>query len=64
MLLDGKAFLLEGGAEVTIVPSAKMSKSKNNVVDPISIISSYGADIARWFVLSDSPPERDVEWTA
>ena len=63
-LRDGKAFLLEGGAEVTIVPSAKMSKSKNNVVDPISIISSYGADTARWFVLSDSPPERDVEWTA
>ena len=64
VLRDGKAFLLEGGAEVTIVPSAKMSKSKNNVVDPISIISSYGADTARWFVLSDSPPERDVEWTA
>ena len=63
-LRDGKAFLLEGGGEVTIVPSAKMSKSKNNVVDPISIISSYGADTARWFVLSDSPPERDVEWTA
>ena len=47
-----------------MVPSAKMSKSKNNVVDPINIISSYGADTARWFVLSDSPPERDVEWTA
>ena len=63
-LRDGKAVLKEGGAEVTIVPSAKMSKSKNNVVDPISIIGSYGADTARWFVLSDSPPERDVEWTA
>jgi leucyl-tRNA synthetase len=63
-LRDGKAFLKEGGAEVTVVPSAKMSKSKNNVVDPISIINSYGADTARWFVLSDSPPERDVEWTA
>ena len=63
-LRDGKAFLIEGGAELTVVPSAKMSKSKNNVVDPISIISSYGADTARWFVLSDSPPERDVEWTA
>ena len=63
-LRDGKAFLKEGGAEVTIVSSAKMSKSKNNVVDPISIIGSYGADTARWFVLSDSPPERDVEWTA
>jgi leucyl-tRNA synthetase len=41
-----------------------MSKSKNNVVDPLHIISTYGADTARWFVLSDSPPERDVEWTA
>ena len=41
-----------------------MSKSKNNVVDPVQIISQYGADTARWFVLSDSPPERDVEWTA
>ncbi|NHX27837.1 class I tRNA ligase family protein, partial [Escherichia coli] len=35
-----------------------------NVVDPVNIISAYGADTARWFVLSDSPPERDVEWTA
>jgi leucyl-tRNA synthetase len=41
-----------------------MSKSKRNVVDPVSIIDAYGADTARWFVLSDSPPERDVEWTA
>jgi len=63
-LRDGKAFLKEGGAELAVVPSAKMSKSKNNVVDPINIIGSYGADTARWFVLSDSPPERDVEWTA
>ncbi|MCH2076340.1 MAG: leucine--tRNA ligase [Rhodobacteraceae bacterium] len=63
-LKDGKAFLKEGGEEVTVVPSAKMSKSKNNVVDPLAIISQYGADTARWFVLSDSPPERDVEWTA
>ena len=63
-LRDGKAYLKKDGAEVTVVPSAKMSKSKNNVVDPISIINSYGADTARWFVLSDSPPERDVEWTA
>ncbi len=63
-LKDGKAFLKEGGREVDIVPSAKMSKSKNNVVDPERIIAEYGADTARWFVLSDSPPERDVEWTA
>ena len=58
---DGK---LADGTTVEIIPSAKMSKSKKNVVDPISIISAYGADTARWFVLSDSPPERDVEWTA
>ncbi len=63
-LKEGRAFLKDGGAEVQVVPSAKMSKSKNNVVDPVSIIEAYGADTARWFVLSDSPPERDVEWTA
>ena len=52
------------GERVEIIPSAKMSKSKKNVVDPVSIVETYGADTARWFVLSDSPPERDVEWTA
>jgi len=62
-LRDGKGFLTDG-SEVEIIPSAKMSKSKNNVVDPVAIIEQYGADTARWFVLSDSPPERDVEWTA
>jgi leucyl-tRNA synthetase len=41
-----------------------MSKSKKNVVDPDAIVAQYGADTARWFVMSDSPPERDVEWTA
>ncbi len=61
---DGGVFVKETGEEVQVVPSAKMSKSKNNVVDPLSIISAFGADTARWFVLSDSPPERDVEWTA
>ena len=40
-----------------------MSKSKKNVIDPDDIMGSYGADVARWFMLSDSPPERDVEWT-
>jgi leucyl-tRNA synthetase len=40
-----------------------MSKSKRNTVDPDDIIEAYGADVARWFMLSDSPPERDVEWT-
>ncbi|WP_299349545.1 leucine--tRNA ligase [uncultured Shimia sp.] len=61
---DGKTVLKASGEEVQVIPSAKMSKSKNNVVDPVDIISAYGADTARWFVLSDSPPERDVEWTA
>jgi len=63
-LREGRGFLKKGGAEVEIVPSAKMSKSKNNVVDPVNIVREFGADTARWFVLSDSPPERDVEWTA
>ena len=44
-------------------PIEKMSKSKRNVVDPDEIIQSFGADTARWFMLSDSPPERDVQWT-
>ncbi len=61
---DGETVVKETGEKITVIPSAKMSKSKNNVVDPLAIIDSYGADTARWFVLSDSPPERDVEWTA
>jgi leucyl-tRNA synthetase len=48
---------------VTIGPSEKMSKSKKNVVAPEEIIDVYGADAIRWFMLSDSPPERDIEWT-
>ncbi len=48
---------------VTVGGVEKMSKSKKNVVDPIQIIADYGADVARWFVLSDSPPERDFEWS-
>ena len=63
-LREGKAYLNKNGKEVEIIPSAKMSKSKNNVVDPVNIVDAFGADTARWFVLSDSPPERDVEWTA
>ena len=61
---DGGVYVKDTGEAIKVIPSAKMSKSKNNVVDPLQIISSYGADTARWFVLSDSPPERDVEWTA
>ena len=58
-----RAFHLESGEEVTIGSIEKMSKSKKNVVDPDDIIASYGADTARFFMLSDSPPERDVIWT-
>jgi leucyl-tRNA synthetase len=51
------------GAPLDIGSIEKMSKSKKNTVDPDDIIASYGADTARWFMLSDSPPERDVNWT-
>jgi leucyl-tRNA synthetase len=50
-------------APVTVGPSEKMSKSKKNVVAPESIIDAFGADTIRWFMLSDTPPERDIEWT-
>jgi leucyl-tRNA synthetase len=59
----GAASLKATGGAVTIGRSESMSKSKKNVVDPSSIINEYGADTARWFMLSDSPPERDLEWT-
>jgi leucyl-tRNA synthetase len=52
-----------GGRAVAVGRSEKMSKSKKNVVDPAGIIEGYGADTARWFMLSDSPPDRDLEWT-
>jgi leucyl-tRNA synthetase len=58
-----KAVLLADNSPVEIGSIEKMSKSKKNVVDPDDIIASYGADTARWFMLSDSPPERDVIWT-
>jgi leucyl-tRNA synthetase len=58
-----RAKLLSDGSPVEIGSIEKMSKSKKNVVDPDDIIASYGADTARWFMLSDSPPERDVIWT-
>lgn len=63
--VDGKrhAIHLESGEEITIGSIEKMSKSKKNVVDPDDIIASYGADTARFFVLSDSPPDRDVIWS-
>jgi len=60
---EGAIVEIATGKPVEIGGVEKMSKSKKNVVDPIQIISDYGADVARWFVLSDSPPERDVQWT-
>src|SRR5580700_5366084 len=61
---DGRrAMLLTSGDDVTIGPIEKMSKSKRNTVDPDDIIATYGADVARWFMLSDSPPDRDVIWS-
>ena len=63
VLGDGSARRRADGAPVTVGRSEKMSKSKLNTVDPGAIISRYGADTARWFVLSDNPPDRDVEWT-
>ena len=60
---DGKAFLKASGAPVEIGASEKMSKSKKNVIAPEEIIEDYGADTIRWFMLSDTPPERDIEWT-
>ena len=60
---DGKVFLAGTDTEVTIGRVEKMSKSKKNVVDPDDIIEQYGADAVRWFMLSDSPPERDLPWT-
>ncbi len=51
------------GLSVEVGKVEKMSKSKKNVVDPNDIINLYGADTARWFMLSDSPPERDLQWT-
>ena len=61
--IDGKAVRASDKTPVEVGRSEKMSKSKKNVVDPDEIIRDYGADTARWFMLSDSPPERDLEWT-
>ena len=54
---------IKDGAPVTSGRVVKMSKSKKNVVDPDNIIANYGADAVRWFMLSDSPPERDLPWS-
>ncbi|MGH6888500.1 MAG: leucine--tRNA ligase [Rhizomicrobium sp.] len=61
--VDGIARRRGTGEPVEIGPSEKMSKSKKNVIAPEAIIERYGADTIRWFMLSDTPPERDIEWT-
>ena len=63
-MVDGRiATLAATGEPIEIGAIEKMSKSRKNTVDPDDIIAAYGADTARWFMLSDSPPERDVIWT-
>ena len=62
--IDGKKYLKKDKSKIiTVGPSESMSKSKKNTVDPENIISNYGADSARLFILSDSPPEKDVQWS-
>lgn len=60
---DGSATDKATGLAVTVSRNDKMSKSKRNTIDPGAIIDNYGADTARWFILSDNPPDRDMEWT-
>jgi leucyl-tRNA synthetase len=60
---DGGAVMRGTGEPVTVGRVEAMSKSKRNTVDPGAIIERYGADTARWFILSDNPPERDMEWS-
>ena len=62
--IDGIKYLKKDKSKVIKVgPSESMSKSKKNTIDPENIISNYGADAARFFILSDSPPEKDVQWS-
>jgi len=62
-LPDGSARARDTGEPVVVGRVEAMSKSKRNTIDPGAIIARYGADTARWFILSDNPPERDIEWT-
>ena len=60
---DNNYIKISDGSKVIVGPSESMSKSKKNVIDPEKMIKTYGADAVRWFILSDSPPERDVQWS-
>ena len=60
---DGNYIKISNKKKVFVGPSEAMSKSKKNVIDPEKMIKSYGADAVRWFILSDSPPEKDVQWS-
>ena len=62
---DGKNFYIKNNPEKKVIvgPSESMSKSKKNTIDPETIIENYGADSVRLFILSDSPPEKDVQWS-
>ena len=63
-IIDGKKYLKKDKTKlISVGPSESMSKSKKNTIDPENIISNYGADSARLFILSDSPPEKDVQWS-
>tara|TARA_Y100000385_G_scaffold85451_1_gene87734 strand:- start:550 stop:1443 length:894 start_codon:yes stop_codon:yes gene_type:complete len=62
--INGKKYLIsDQSKEIKVGPSESMSKSKKNTIDPEKIISNYGADSVRLFILSDSPPEKDVQWS-
>ncbi|WP_440643952.1 leucine--tRNA ligase [Candidatus Pelagibacter sp. HIMB123] len=61
--IEGKKFLKKDKSKITVGPSESMSKSKKNTIDPENIILNYGADAARLFILSDSPPDKDVQWS-
>ena len=61
---QGKFIKSADKTKVTVGPSESMSKSKKNVIDPETMIKSFGADAVRWFILSDSPPERDIQWSS
>jgi leucyl-tRNA synthetase len=63
VLCEGESFFLKDNEKIVKGESQAMSKSKKNIIDPDDIIKIYGADAVRWFILSDSPPDRDIQWS-